>query len=825
MSEKPTYEEMEQRIQELEQAESERKRTADKLEESEARLKMLFEYAPDAYYLTDPKGNFIDGNIAAEKLIGYNRQELIGKNFLKLKLLPLKQIPKAAKNLAKNALDQPTGPDEYTLICKDGSQVAVEILTYPIKIKGQSLVLGIARDIAERKLAEEALLASEEKFRGIAERSFDSIFMSDDQGYFTYLSPAIEGIFGFKPDQMLGKHFYNFLSKFEVPRVLQLFAAAMKGEYTDILKIEVVKKDGSKGILEVGHSCILKHGQVVGLQGLIRDVTDRVQAEEKLKNAYGELERQVEKRTSELFVTNKKLKEKIKEHRQTEKAMMDSEEKYRGLFDDSIAATYVFDEKMNFLDSNQAGISLLGYSREELLNMSIPDDADPIVVVPAHEQLLGGDRIINYEHRLKRKDGKVITVLNNSRPITDTDGHVIGMQSTLIDITARKQAEEEKKKLEEQIQQAQRLEAIGTLAGGIAHDFNNLLMAIQGNTSLLLYDIDSRHPHFDALKNIEKFVRSGAKLTNQLLGYARKGKFRVKLVNFNQLVEETADTIGRTRKEIIIRRELSEDLFAIKADQGQIEQVLLNFYINAADSMPDGGKIIIKTLNVTHEDMRSKLYDPKPGNYIQLTVTDTGIGMDKRTQERIFEPFFTTKEMGRGTGLGLASVYGIVKSHGGYIEIESEKGHGTTFITFLPACNKEIQKTIKSSDRIIEGNGTILLVDDEEIVLEVGVKMLERLGYSVLKSGSGIEAVEVYKNNKEAIDLVILDMIMPEMGGGETYGKMKKINPIVKVLLSSGYSLDGKAAEILKRGCKGFIQKPFNLQKLSGKVKEILVNQ
>ena len=603
-----------------------------------------------------------------------------------------------------------------------------------------------------------------------------------------YLDPNIKAILGYTDDEIPNdiEVWIKFVHPADSEAVMEAAQACLDGKTPEyIFEHRMLHKDGSiRWILVRGKAIRDENDNAVRLIGTDADITDLKQVEEALRT---------------------------------------SEEKYRGLFDESIAATYVFDEKKNFLDSNQAGIALLGYSRDELLNMSIPDvDADPIVVLPAHEQLLGGDRIINYEHQLKRKDGKIITVLNNSRPITDTDGHVIGMQSTLIDITAWKQAEEEKKKLEEQIQQAQRLEAIGTLAGGIAHDFNNLLMAIQGNTSLLLYDMDSSHPHYHELKNIEKSVKSGATLTKQLLGYARRGKYQIEPINLNQLAEETADAISRTRKETIIHRELSEDLFAIEADQGQIEQVLWNLYINAADSMPSGGKIIIKTLNVTHEDMRNKLYDPKPGNYVQLTVTDTGIGMDKGTQEHIFEPFFTTKEMGRGTGLGLASVYGIIKSHGGYIEIESEKGHGTTFTIFLPACSKEIPKTIKSSERIIEGNGMILLVDDEELVLEAGVNMLERLGYSVLKAGSGLEAVEIYRENKEAIDLVILDMIMPEMGGGETYDNMKKINPIVKVLLSSGYSLDGQAAEILKRGCKGFIQKPFNLQKLSGKVKEIL---
>ena len=414
------------------------------------------------------------------------------------------------------------------------------------------------------------------------------------------------------------------------------------------------------------------------------------------------------------------------------------------------------------------------------------------------------------------KDERTIDVSISASRYSDHEGKPAGMLVTLRDIS-------ERKKMEMQLHQAQKVEAIGTLAGGIAHDFNNLLMGIQGNTSLMLYDIDSSHPHHRAFKNIEQQVRSGAKLTAQLLGYARKGKYKVKPISLNQVVTETGDTFGRARKDITIHRHLLEDLFAIEADQGQMEQVLLNLFVNAADSMPVGGDLILKTMNATHKDMNGRLYKPKPGNYVQLTVTDTGTGMDKKTQKRIFDPFFTTKEMGRGTGLGLASVYGIVKGHGGYIDVESGKGHGTTFSIYLPASCKKIHKTLEPPSQPVDGAGTILLVDNEEMVLGVGVKMLENLGYTVLEAKGGSEAVEVYNENKDEVDMVILDMIMPEMGGGEAYDRMKEISPNVKVLLSSGYSIDGQASEILRRGCVGFIQKPFSVKELSGRISEVLV--
>jgi two-component system cell cycle sensor histidine kinase/response regulator CckA len=382
----------------------------------------------------------------------------------------------------------------------------------------------------------------------------------------------------------------------------------------------------------------------------------------------------------------------------------------------------------------------------------------------------------------------------------------------------------ERKRMEAQFLQAQKMEAIGTLAGGIAHDFNNLLMVIQGNASLMLLNVDPSHPHYEMLLGIVKQVQSGSKLTNQLLGYARKGRYEVKPFQLNQLVEETSKAFGRTRREITVHRELADDLFPIEGDLGQIEQILMNLFVNAADAMPEGGDIFLRTINIPHGDMKGKLYNPKPGDYVLLTVTDTGIGMDPKTVERIFEPFFTTKELGRGTGLGLASVYGIVKGHGGYIDVESEKGRGTTFKIYLPASKREVYKTIEPPDHISKGTGTILLVDDEEMVLEVGEKLLKAMGYHVLTAREGREAIEVYKKHRETVDLVLLDIIMPNMKGGEVFDCLKEINPDIKVLLSSGYSIDGEASKILERGGKGFIQKPFDMERLSETIRAILGN-
>jgi len=404
-----------------------------------------------------------------------------------------------------------------------------------------------------------------------------------------------------------------------------------------------------------------------------------------------------------------------------------------------------------------------------------------------------------------------------SRYILESDhGNITGTFGVIRDIT-------EKKRLEEQLQSAKKMEAIGTLAGGIAHDFNNLLMGIQGRNSLVMADMDTTHPHFVNLQGIEEHVKSAANLTKQLLGFARGGKYEVNPTRMDHLLKKSTQMFGRTRKEISIHTKLMENLWVVEVDRGQIEQVLLNIYVNAWHSMPEGGDLFVEASNLTIDRSTEKLYGLEAGNYVRISITDTGIGMDREIQGKIFDPFFTTKEMGRGTGLGLASAYGIIQNHNGNITVDSQKGRGTTFSILLPASAREVVKEMPINDTIQKGQGTVLMVDDEEIILDVGVQMLEAMGYQTLIAQGGEEAVRVYSENKDRIDMIILDMIMPGMNGSDTFKALKEIDGDVKVILSSGYSLNGQATEILDMGCIGFIQKPFSLKELSGKLKETIV--
>jgi signal transduction histidine kinase len=410
----------------------------------------------------------------------------------------------------------------------------------------------------------------------------------------------------------------------------------------------------------------------------------------------------------------------------------------------------------------------------------------------------------------------------HDRIIQWPDGRGVRIEMA-VDITERKQAEKDREKLQAQLNQAQKMESIGALAGGIAHNFNNVLMGIQGRASLMLMDKDPSHSDYEHLNGIEQCVRSAAELTRDLLGFARKGKYEIKPTALNSLIKNENRMFGSTKKEIRFHEKYAKDLWVVEVDQGQIRQALLNLYVNAWQAMPGGGELYIQTDNIALDGEYLKSSKIIPGRYVRISVTDTGIGMDDAIREKIFEPFFSTKEAGQGSGMGLASVYGIIKNHGGFLRVYSEKGEGTSFSIYLPASEREVVEESSGTlrDDIQYGRGTILLVDDEDMIVEVGRKGLESLGYQVLVALSGEEALDIYGKQKDEIDLVMLDMIMPGMGGGETFDRLKALDGSVRVLLSSGYSINGRAQEILDRGCRAFIQKPFTLKELSQKVKAV----
>ncbi|MCJ7774433.1 MAG: response regulator, partial [Desulfobacterales bacterium] len=422
---------------------------------------------------------------------------------------------------------------------------------------------------------------------------------------------------------------------------------------------------------------------------------------------------------------------------------------------------------------------------------------------------------INVEIEIKHKNGTIRLCEEAAKFIRDDSDEPIGIIGITRDITQRK-------KLEAELNQAQKMEAVGTLAGGIAHDFNNLLMGILGRTSLTLADIDTSHPHYENLTEIEKYVTSAVDLTKQLLGFARRGMYEVKPTNINTLVKDQGKMFGRTRKEISIHGKYADDLWSAEVDKNQIEQVLMNIFVNAWQAMPNGGELYVQTENVHLDETHTTPFEGTPGKYVKISVTDTGIGMKEEIQKKIFDPFFTTKEKERGTGMGLSSAYGIIKNHKGFINVYSKPGEGSTFNIYLPASEKKAIVIKEPSEELLKGTGTILLVDDEDMILNVGEKILNRIGYEVITASSGHEAIDLYRKNRDRINLVILDMIMPKMSGSETYDSLKAIHPDVTVLLSSGYSLDGRAKDILNKGCDGFIQKPFNMKQLSQKISEIL---
>ncbi len=511
--------------------------------------------------------------------------------------------------------------------------------------------------------------------------------------------------------------------------------------------------------------------------------------------------------------------------KQAERALHRSEEKYRTILESIEEGYFETDFEGKLLFFNPALCDIVGYFAHELRAMDLRELVSPSA---ARKMTWLLSRIYRTGEKASLNDLEIVKKGGDSALLEvsvslkkDAHKYPTGFRGFVRDISDRLRAEQELRRMEAQMQQAQKLESLGTLAGGIAHDFNNLLMGIQGNVSLIMLKTNPEAPVFGKLKNIEQHINSGSNLTRQLLGFARGGKYQVTPVNPNDLVRSTSNMFGRTRREIKIHSNLQKNVKQVTVDAGQIEQVLLNVYVNAWHAMPWGGNLYLSTRNVRLNENETHPHEVKPGPYVEISIRDEGVGMDSATIARVFEPFFTTKEVGRGTGMGLASAFGIIKNHAGIIRIESEVNQGTTVFIYLAASNRTANVATSSQPSLLKGTETILLVDDEELVLEVGRSMLSELGYTVHVANGGKQAIAIYAAEKDRIDLVILDVVMPDMGGSETFDRLISIDPTVKVLLSTGYSKDGQAKNILERGCAGFLQKPYSLEILSQKIRQI----
>jgi PAS domain S-box-containing protein len=640
-----------------------------------------------------------------------------------------------------------------------------------------------------------ALRESEERFRTLYENAALGIYRTTPRGRVILANPALVRMLGYESfaglaSRDLGKN--GFEPSYPRSRFTEMIER--DGRITG-LESAWKRKDGSTIWVRENATAVRDaQGTVLYYDGTVEDVSERKQAEMQREAALAAL-RESEERLQLILAT---LPIAI----------------FTSPLDPGVDAAWISGDV-----EKVTGYTVEQYMAERDFWRSRlhPDDRERVLA--AYRDPAAGDEI-ELEYRWLCRDGSYKWF--HDRTIKKHTRHGDLYFGIILDVSERRQAEEENRILQERLQWSKKMESIGTLAGGIAHDFNNLLSGIQGCASLALADLSPDHAAARRLTQIEEQVQSGVALTGQLLGFARGGRYEVKPSNINEIIDRTAAMFGRTRKEIVMHVKPGQGLWSADVDRGQMEQVFLNLYVNAWQAMPAGGDIFLETENVLLKSEKTLPFSVPAGKYVKITVSDTGSGMDERTRARVFDPFFTTKEMGRGTGLGLASVYGIIKGHRGMINVYSEPGHGTTFTVYLPASEKAVEKDVPLLEEIVRGTETILLVEDEQVVRDVNHELLESLGYTVHSVGSGREAVVLYAEKRGTVDLVILDMVMPGMSGSETFDRLRAIDPGVKILLSSGYSLNGEAQHIMDRGCNGFLQKPFQVERLSQKVRETL---
>lgn len=667
----------------------------------------------------------------------------------------------------------------------------IELSAFPRKdVLGNIIgVIEYVKDVTGQKTAEKALRESEERFRYLSELSLEGILIYEN-GVLIEGNKAIGRIFGYKLDELIGLNLIDLLATKESARIIHKQVASNSNARYEV---QARKRDGSVIDLQLESRRIRYRGRSVRV-AFVRDITE-------LKSAHKKLER--------------------------------SESRYRSFVQNFNGIAFRGTTDFVPVFFHGAVEEVTGYSEEEILSgnpkwneIVHPDDRS---ILDSKEKILADpDYSTRREYRIRRKDGEVRWVYESIQRYDDETFTDVFVQGAIHDITPLKRAEQEHIKMEKKIQETQKLESLGVLAGGIAHDFNNILMGIMGYADLAADMLPEMSPVRENIQEIEKASHRAAELCRQMLAYSGRGSFVIESIDVGSLVEEMLHLLKTSiSKKVLLNLSLEKELPRIKGDATQIRQTVMNIVINASEAIGErSGVITISTgaMECTEDYISETLHarDLAPGYYVYVEVSDTGCGMDRKTQDRLFEPFFTTKFDGRG--LGMAAVLGIIQGHNGAIKVYSELGKGTTFKMLFPVAegadleSPDISK-IKEEEFIVSGN--VLLVDDEETVRAVGKRMLQRLGLTVITAENGRQAVDIFTERKEEIALVILDITMPEMTGEEAYREIRRLGPDVAVIMSSGYTEQETSARFSGKGVNGFIQKPYTLGLLRERLGEL----
>lgn len=790
---------------------------AESAEVQKAYLEQLVECAPEAITILDTDYRIIRINSEFTRMFGYTAEEALGRMVGDL-IVPAHL--RAQADEMSRTLESGQKVSVETKRCrKDGTLVDVSILGTPVTVEGKPVAMyAIYRDITEKKRAEalnSAMYRIAEKTSSaedpaqfyaaihgiVAElmfaRNFYIALLDPVTGYLSF--PYFVDEQDARPEpRRLGRGLTEYVLRTGEPLLAtpQVFDDLMRRGEVDMIGAPSLDWLGVP--LKIGMNSL---GAVV-----VQSYSDAVR--------FGDKEKDI------LTFVSQQLASAI-EHKRNEEALRNSEARYRSLVESAVYGIYRSDSKGRLRDGNPALIAMLGYqSAEEVLAL---DPEKDVFLRPEELARLMRDanskgRVDNFEVKWKRKDGNILTVRLSGRVVSNGEQSEGLLELIAEDVT-------EKRVLEDQFRQAQKMEAVGRLAGGVAHDFNNLLMVISGYTEVLLEKLEPANQLHSKVEAIQQAADRATTLTRQLLAFSRKQLLELKVVDVNAIVQDMERLLRPLIGENIeLTTRLEQNVGQTRADAGQLEQVIMNLVVNAKDAMPDGGEITIQTASAVLDDSYRREYTyVQPGPYVMLSVSDTGCGMDKETQSRIFEPFFTTKEKGKGTGLGLSTVYGIIKQSGGYIFAHSELGHGTTFRIYLPRVEDaaEITDTVTPSGTALEGNEIVLLVEDEESVRQLVSETLASRGYRVLEAENGEDALKLAATTG-TIHLMITDVVMPGISGRELARELVKVRPETKVLFLSGYTEDAVLHQGVLEPDTAFLQKPFTLQHLARKVREVL---